>query len=118
MPRDVIVVGAGPVGLMLAGELALGGADVVVCERLAAPARESRGASITKRAAECLDQRGLLGGLGPTEPADAHFGGVPIDFAPLAEDHYGLRGVPQFRTERVLGSGSPGSVWRSGAATR
>ncbi|WP_282695364.1 FAD-dependent monooxygenase [Streptomyces sp. CC208A] len=103
MPRDVIVVGAGPVGLMLAGELALGGADVVVYERLPAPVRESRGASITKRAAECLDQRGLLSGLGPTEPADAHFGGVPIDFAPLAEDHYGLRGVPQFRTERVLG---------------
>ncbi|TWF92128.1 2-polyprenyl-6-methoxyphenol hydroxylase-like FAD-dependent oxidoreductase [Streptomyces brevispora] len=102
MPRDVIVVGAGPVGLMLAGELTLGGADVVVYERLAAPARESRGASLTKRTAECFDQRGLLGGLGPTEPADAHFGGVPIDLAPLAEDHHGRRGVPQFRTERML----------------
>ncbi|MEU0399079.1 FAD-dependent monooxygenase [Streptomyces sp. NPDC006197] len=103
MSRDVIVVGAGPVGLMLAGELTLGGADVVVYERLAAPARESRGASFTKRTAECFDQRGLLGGLGPTEPADAHFGGVPIDLDPLAEDHYGHRGVPQFRTERMLG---------------
>ncbi|MGW0121055.1 FAD-dependent monooxygenase [Streptomyces sp. NPDC003327] len=102
MSRDVIVVGAGPVGLMLAGELALGGADVVVYERLTAPARESRGASFTKRTAECFDQRGLLGGLGPTEPADAHFGGVPIDLEPLAEDHYGHRGVPQFRTERML----------------
>jgi [ribosomal protein S5]-alanine N-acetyltransferase len=33
MSPDVIVAGAGPTGLMLAGELALGGADVVVLER-------------------------------------------------------------------------------------
>ncbi|MET9904252.1 FAD-dependent monooxygenase [Streptomyces sp. NPDC006446] len=102
MTRDVIVVGAGPVGLMLAGELKLGGVDVVVHERLAAPARESRGASFTKRTAECFDQRGLLGRLGATEPADSHFGGVPIDLGLLAEDHYGHRGISQFRTERML----------------
>ncbi|MFH0246481.1 FAD-dependent monooxygenase [Streptomyces sp. HK10] len=102
MARDVIVVGAGPVGLMLAGELRLGGVDVVVYERLPAPPRESRGASFTKRTAECFDQRGLLGRLGGTEPADSHFGGVPIDLRVLAEDHHGHRGVPQFRTERML----------------
>ena len=31
--RDVTIVGAGPTGLMLAGELALAGVDVVVLER-------------------------------------------------------------------------------------
>ncbi|MER5470032.1 FAD-dependent monooxygenase [Streptomyces sp. NPDC002685] len=102
MTRDVIVVGAGPVGLMLAGELKLGGVDVVVHERLAAPTRESRGASFTKRTAECFDQRGLLRRLGATEPADSHFGGVPIDLGLLTEDHYGHRGISQFRTERML----------------
>ncbi|MFZ3597775.1 FAD-dependent monooxygenase [Streptomyces sp. BH104] len=102
MTRDVIVVGAGPVGLMLAGELALGGADVVVLERLDAPARESRGASFTRRTAECFDMRGLLDRLGTTEPADSHFGGVPIPLGTLTEEHRGHRGVSQFRTERML----------------
>ncbi|MYZ17616.1 FAD-dependent monooxygenase [Streptomyces sp. SID337] len=102
MTRDVIVVGAGPVGLMMAGELRLAGADVVVYEKLPAPARESRGASLTRRAVESFDQRGLLARLGATEPADAHFGGVPIDLGLLEEDHSGARGVSQFRTERML----------------
>ncbi len=100
--RKVIVVGAGPVGLMLAGELRRGGADVVVYERLTEPARESRGASLTRRAVECFDQRGLLPRLGHHEPADSHFGGIPLDLGQLGQDHAGARGIPQYRTEEVL----------------
>ncbi len=102
MTRDVIVVGAGPVGLMLAGELRLGGVDVAIYERLAARPTESRGASFTRRTAECFAQRGLLDRLGPTEPAESHFGGVPIDLGQLPEDHAGARGISQYRTERML----------------
>jgi len=102
MARDVIVVGAGPVGLMLAGELRLGGADVVVYEKLLAPALQSRGASFTRRTAEEFDQRGLLARLGESEPADSHFAGVPMDYSLFDENYFGVRGISQFRTEQML----------------
>lgn len=103
MGTDVIIAGAGPVGLMLAGELRLHGLDVVVFERRAEPSGESRGVGFTRRAAEVLDQRGLLTRLGDIEIGDqGHFGGVPIDFTMLDDNHFGVRGVPQYRTETML----------------
>ncbi|HVV20402.1 MAG TPA: FAD-dependent monooxygenase [Pseudonocardiaceae bacterium] len=54
------VVGAGPVGLMLAGELALSGASVLVIERLAEPDAAMKAQSISIPTAEALDRRGLL----------------------------------------------------------
>ncbi|MEU0059968.1 FAD-dependent monooxygenase, partial [Streptomyces sp. NPDC006334] len=39
---DVIVAGAGPAGLMLAGELRLSGLSVVVLDRLTEPMQQSR----------------------------------------------------------------------------
>ncbi|MGI5459650.1 FAD-dependent monooxygenase [Streptomyces sp. CA-249302] len=57
---DVTVVGAGPVGLMLAAELALAGATVQVLERLAEPDRSMKAGSINVPTAEALDRRGLL----------------------------------------------------------
>ncbi|MBM9506464.1 FAD-dependent monooxygenase [Actinacidiphila acididurans] len=103
MNSRVIVVGAGPVGLMLAGELRLGGADVVVYDKLAAPSGESRALGFTKRVAELLDQRGLLDRLGELRwGRGGHFGGVPVDLGMLDESHHGVLGLPQSRTEEVL----------------
>ncbi|MFC8623410.1 SDR family oxidoreductase [Streptomyces anulatus] len=99
---QVIVVGAGPVGLMLAGELRLGGADVIVLERLTSPTTESRASTLHARTMEILDSRGLLEMIGtpPNEPR-GHFGGIPLDLT-LPGPYPGQWKVPQTRTEEVL----------------
>nr|WP_007517812.1 FAD-dependent monooxygenase [Pseudofrankia sp. EUN1h] len=58
---DVIVVGAGPSGLMLAGEPRLHGVQVLVLERDAEPTRQVRALGLHVRSIEVMDQRGLLG---------------------------------------------------------
>ncbi|MGW3450325.1 SDR family oxidoreductase [Streptomyces sp. NPDC001076] len=110
LDTHVLVVGAGPVGLMLAGELRLSGADVTVLERLAAPTTESRASTLHARTMELLRQRGLLDGPGgfadpeppPNEPR-GHFGGLPLDLT-LPSSHPGQWKVPQTRTEELLGA--------------
>lgn len=104
MPAQVIIVGAGPVGLMLAGELRLGGVDVTVYERRTERSGESRGLGFTARATEVLAQRGLLDRFdGPVETSrQGHFGGIPMDFGILEGSHFGARGIPQFTVEEML----------------
>ncbi|WP_304452780.1 FAD-dependent oxidoreductase [Nocardiopsis sp. YSL2] len=98
----VIVVGAGPVGLMLACELRLAGTEVVVLERRPEPTTESRASTLHARTMEILDDRGLADRLG-TPPGDTrgHFGGVPLDLT-LPSRYPGQWKVPQTRTEQVL----------------
>ncbi|NED81167.1 oxidoreductase [Streptomyces sp. SID11233] len=102
---DVIVVGAGPVGLLLAGELRLGGARVTVLEQLVAPTTESRASTLHSRTLEILQDRGVLRRLG-TLPGGGpgHFGGLPLDLAEAepGHPHAGQWKCPQTRLESAL----------------
>ena len=57
---DVVVAGGGPVGLMLACELRLGGASVLVLERLAEMDQTVKAGSLNVPPIEALYRRGLL----------------------------------------------------------
>ncbi|WP_304455412.1 rifampin monooxygenase [Nocardiopsis sp. YSL2] len=103
---DVIVVGGGPTGLMLAAELRLHDVSVVVLERLSEPTRQSRGQGLHVRSVEIMDQRGLLDrfrAVGEEFQVGGFFGGITKPWPDLLDTAhpYGLA-VPQPVTERLL----------------
>ncbi len=58
-PRPaVLVVGAGPVGLVAAAELARRGVPVRIIDKLTAPTTESRAIAIHARSLDMLDRMG------------------------------------------------------------
>lgn len=106
---DVIVVGAGPTGLMLAGELRLAGIDAIVVERLAEPMKQSRALGFSARTIEEFGQRGLLEQFGEIGVLPfGHFGGMPLDYTIVPGGNFGVRGVPQALTEAILAKWSAG----------
>jgi 2-polyprenyl-6-methoxyphenol hydroxylase-like FAD-dependent oxidoreductase len=78
--HEVVIAGGGPTGLMLAGELALAGIDVVIVERRTNQDVDgSRAGGLLSRTIEVLDQRGIADRFlsqGQVHPAQAFAGNV------------------------------------------
>jgi 3-(3-hydroxy-phenyl)propionate hydroxylase len=120
----VVIAGSGPTGLMLAGELALAGIDVVIVERRTSQEVDgSRAGGLHSRTIEVLDQRGIaerfLAAGYVVQPVG--FAGIQLDisdfptrhnymlalwqsrFEPILADWVGELGVPILRGREVVG---------------
>ncbi|MDQ0693264.1 FAD-dependent monooxygenase [Arthrobacter sp. W4I7] len=101
----VVIVGGGPTGLMLAGELALAGVDLAIVERR--PTQELAGAragGLHARTLEVLDQRGIAERfIAEGQMAQvAGFAQTRLDISDFPSRHpYGL-GLWQNHFERIL----------------
>ncbi len=92
--HEVLIVGCGPAGMMLAAELTLAGIDVVVIERRRDQTLESpRSRGLHARTIEVLDQRGIAERfLAAGQPMQVQaFAGIPLDLSDFPTRHnYGL----------------------------
>jgi 3-(3-hydroxy-phenyl)propionate hydroxylase len=104
--HEVVVAGGGPVGMVLAAELALAGIDVVVLERRADHALPgSRAGGFHARTIEVLDQRGIADRfLAAGTPAQAAMlGATVLDLGDFPTRHPYALGIWQNEIERILG---------------
>jgi 2-polyprenyl-6-methoxyphenol hydroxylase-like FAD-dependent oxidoreductase len=103
---DVIVIGAGPVGLWLAAELRLGGANVIVLEKRDQRSPHSRAFTLHARTLEVFASRGLADrwlARGQRIPT-AHYAMLSsrLDLSVLDSDFPCVLFIPQVRTEELL----------------
>src|SRR6185437_15470854 len=105
--QEVVIVGAGPTGLLLAGDLAARGVACTVLERRVGPpdTTTTRAFAVHARTLEQLDARGLADRLietGTTVDGLRLYGKVSISFAQLPSRFPYLLVTPQFNVERLL----------------
>jgi 2-polyprenyl-6-methoxyphenol hydroxylase-like FAD-dependent oxidoreductase len=106
---DVIIVGAGPTGLMLAAELCLAGVRPLILERQPRPRETPKASGFNGQIVELLRYRGLLDRIeaASARPVGAArgapFGGIELDFSHLTDPPLRVVHLPQPQLERLLG---------------
>ncbi|MGY1456504.1 FAD-dependent monooxygenase [Streptomyces sp. SS8] len=106
---EVVIVGGGPVGMLLAHELALQGVQPLVVERLPVPSGMSKAGTLHARTVEGLHRRGLREAVQP-RPAHGrrtsvpfHFAGMfDLDLADVSAEGPVIIGSPQAYAEHVF----------------
>ncbi|MFK3734493.1 rifampin monooxygenase [Streptomyces sp. NPDC088090] len=103
---DVLVIGGGPTGLVLASELRLWGLRPLVLEKAAEPSGHSRALGLHVRSIEVMDQRGLLDRFlarGQQYRVGGFFAGLGTVWPEgLDTTHSYVLGIPQNVTEELL----------------
>ncbi|MFD9537026.1 FAD-dependent oxidoreductase [Streptomyces sp. NPDC060010] len=103
---DVVVVGAGPTGLLLAGDLAAAGLSVTLVEqRPRTAANLTRAFAVHARTLELLDARGLADELvstGRRIDRVRPFGGMTLSLQRLRSRYPFVLITPQYETEKLL----------------
>ncbi|GLY07914.1 FAD-dependent monooxygenase [Actinoplanes sp. NBRC 101535] len=105
MHSTVAIVGAGPTGLLLAGDLAHAGIPVTVYERRTTTSNLTRAFGVHARTLEMLDARGLADDLAAGgKPVDRLrlFDHIEIDLSTLPSRFPYLLITPQYRVEQAL----------------
>ena len=125
MDADVIIVGAGPTGLMLACELGLAGVRPLVLERQPRLREAPKANGFSGQIVELLRYRGLLDRVeaasnapvhpAPADPVRRHGSGPR---APGRRPPLRVLGLPQPRLERLLARTRPRTRRRDPARTR
>ena len=117
---EVLIVGAGPTGLMAAVVLAMRGVPAVIVDRKSGPTRESRALAVQARTMEIYDQLGLAeqvlaGAFSALRMQIGHVEGLPgVDVAALQDGATRFPGIQVFEQSRneqllyetLLGCGS------------
>jgi 2-polyprenyl-6-methoxyphenol hydroxylase-like FAD-dependent oxidoreductase len=109
MDIDVIVVGAGPTGLMLAGELGNAEVRTLLLERRPEPSEVAKAGGLAGQILQLLHYRGELNrfreasrSTGPDPVLRFPFGGLHLDFTQLEDSPMRVMLLPQPRLEGVL----------------
>ncbi|HEU5333408.1 MAG TPA: FAD-dependent monooxygenase [Actinocrinis sp.] len=102
---DVLIVGAGPTGLLLAGDLAARGVSCTVLEQRAKEAGTTRAFGVHARTLEQLDARGVADELiatGTTIDEMRLFERLRVSMARLPSRYPFVLVTPQYNVEQVL----------------
>src|SRR6476659_2952456 len=107
MDADVVIVGAGPTGLMLACELCLAGVWPLVLVRQPQIRDIPKAGGLSGQILELLRYRGELerfeaAGTAATRAPRLPWGGMHVDFTPLADPPVEVLPLPQPELWRVL----------------
>jgi 2-polyprenyl-6-methoxyphenol hydroxylase-like FAD-dependent oxidoreductase len=118
---EVLIAGAGPAGLLLAGDLAAAGVRCTVAERRAGESNLTRAFAVHARTLEELDARGLADQLiarGTPVRGMRLFGEGELSLGELPSRFPYVLITPQYETERVLAERARalGAEIREGAA--